>query len=245
MGMALAIVGTVCILYGIAVMLVGSGTWFFAFWFVVGAVVLAASFAVFTGKWDALTSAGRLAVMAVVIVLLAGFGFTQALIMQDFSDEGEPGLDYIIVLGAQVRDTGPSPVLQFRLDTACRYLKDNPGTMCIVSGGQGSNEHTAEANVMADYLVEHGIDSARIICEDRAENTSQNIAFSMAFFDPAHDSVGIVTNNFHVYRSLKLARKADIAHVCGIAAGSTPFYLPNNMVRESLGIAKDFLAGNL
>ena len=245
MGIALIVIGIICILYGIAIMMVGSGTWFFAFWYVLGAVVLFAAWIVMSGRWDALPAIARHVVEAVLALMLVGFAATQVLILQDFGDEGEPDLDYIVVLGAQVYEWGPSVVLQYRLDTACDYLQENPQTMCIVSGGQGFNEYTAEANVMADYLIGRGIDPSRIILEDRAENTGQNIAYSMAFFDPENDSVGIVTNNFHVYRGVRIAKKAGIAHVCGIAAGSSAPYLPNNMVRESLGIAKDFLEGNL
>ena len=245
MGIVLVILGIICILYGFAVMLVRSGTWFFAFWYVLGAVILAAAWVVLSGRWDGFPPITRHVVEGVVALLLVGFAATLVLIAQDFSDEGEPDLDYIIVLGAQVREQGPSRVLQNRLDAAYGYLCENEGTKCIVSGGQGPNEHTAEANVMADYLIARGIDPSRIIVEDRAENTVENIRFSMALIDPEHDRVGIVTNNFHVFRALRIARKAGMSHACGIAADSLPFYLPNNVARESLGIAKDFAMGNL
>ena len=245
MGIVLVILGVICVLYGIVIMRVGSGTWFFTFWYVLGAVILATAWVVLSGRWDGFPSIVRYVVEGVVALLLVGFIATLALIAQDFSDEGEPGLDYIIVLGAQVHERGPSRVLQNRLDAAYEYLRENEGTKCIVSGGQGPNEHTAEANVMADYLVERGIEPSRIIVEDRSENTVQNIRFSMALIDPERDHVGIVTNNFHVFRALRIARKAGMAHVCGIAAGSLPLYLPNNVARESLGIAKDFALGNV
>lgn len=245
MGVALVIIGIACILYGVAVMLVGSGTWFFAFWYVLGALVLAAAWFVMAGKWAALPDMARHVVCGVIAVLLAGFAFTQVLILKDFGGGGEPRLDFIVVLGAQVYEDRPSVVLQYRLDAARDYLKANPSTKCIVSGGQGPNEHTAEANVMADYLVQQGIDPARIIREDASENTKENIANSREIIGSPDASVGIVTNNFHQFRSLALARKQGMTRVCGIAAGSVPLYLPNNMVRESLGIAKDFLAGNM
>ena len=63
--------------------------------------------------------------------------------------------------------------------------------------------------------------------------------------DGAAPRVGIVTNDFHVYRALCVARKAGLANCCGIAAYSTPSFLPNNLLRESLGIVKDFVAGNI
>lgn len=245
MGVALIVIGIACILYGIAVMLAGSGTWFFAVWYAVGAIVLTAAWFIVSGRWDALPVIARHIAEGVLVAMLAGFAATLVAIAQDFDDEGEPGLDYLIVLGAQIRDDGPSAVLQYRLDAACDYLRANENTKCIVTGGQGFNEHAAEANVMADYLIGRGIDPARIIREDRAENTEQNIGYSMVFLDPKKDSVGIVTNNFHVFRSVRIARKAGMENVCGIAAESDLPYLPNNMVRESLGVAKDLLAGHL
>jgi len=53
-------------------------------------------------------------------------------------------------------------VLRYRLDEAYRYLKDDPETICIVSGGQGYNEPCQEAEVMKKYLEDKGIDSSRI-----------------------------------------------------------------------------------
>ena len=67
----------------------------------------------------------------------------------------------------------------------------------------------------------------------------------MSFIDPANDHVAIVTNDYHLFRGMAIARKQGIAHVSGIAAGATPWYLPNNMARESFGLAKDFVFGNL
>lgn len=245
MVVALAIIGVACALYGVAVMMVGSGMWFFAFWYVIAAVFLAAAWAVHAGWWEGLPVTARRAIGAVVGVMLVAYVATLGLQMKDFSDEGEPDLDYLIVLGAQVRDDGPSMVLRYRLDAAYDYMVANEGTTCIVSGGQGPNEPAPEADIMAAYLVGRGIDPSRIIRESASESTEQNIANSMAFFDPSADRVGIVTNNFHVFRGTTLARKAGIAHVCGIAAPSSPFFLPNNMTRESLGIAKGFLTGAL
>ena len=109
--------------------------------------------------------------------------------------EEAPDTDVIIVLGAQVRENGPSVVLRYRLDTAADYLRDNPSTICIVSGGQGYNEPVSEAVAMRDYLVARGIDETRIRMESASKNTVENMEFSKVFFDPAADSVGIVTNN--------------------------------------------------
>ena len=67
----------------------------------------------------------------------------------------------------------------------------------------------------------------------------------MAFIDPNTDQVGIVTNNFHVFRGTAIAHKQGIAYAYGIAAPSNCWYLPNNLLYETFGISKDFLKGNL
>ncbi|MCI9142979.1 MAG: YdcF family protein, partial [Lachnospiraceae bacterium] len=55
----------------------------------------------------------------------------------------------------------------------------------------------------------------------------------------------IVTNNFHMFRALGIARKQGYANVEGLAAGSVLGMGPNNLLREFLGVVKDFLVGNL
>ena len=97
---------------------------------------------------------------------------------------------------------------------------------------------------MCDYLVKRGIEPDRIILEDKSVNTEQNIRFSKDFLQADADKVGIVSNNFHVFRAVKLAKAAGYRNVVGIAAPATAFYLPNNMLREFFGVVKDFLMGH-
>ena len=52
-------------------------------------------------------------------------------------------------------------------------------------------------------------------------------------------ATGIVTNNFHVFRGVMIAKRYTDADVTGIAAFTEYQYLPNNMVRETFGILKD------
>lgn len=97
---------------------------------------------------------------------------------------------------------------------------------------------------MYDYLTARGISPERILLEDQSRNTSQNIRFSSRYFDKETDRIGIVTNNFHIFRALRLAEGVGYRSVCGIAAGSHPGLLLNNMLREFFGVVKDFLVGN-
>ena len=175
-------------------------------------------------------------------VVWQSFLIIEGLIISQMHVAGPDNLDYLIVLGAQVYKNGPSPVLKFRLDKAYEYLSANPETRCIVTGGQGSNEPFTEASCMADYLVKRGIDSGRIILEDKSTTTAQNLTNSMklisadtinhALDSNTTNTVGILTNDFHMFRAMQIARAQKIPNAYGISCGSTKVYLPNNMFRE-------------
>lgn len=238
--------GILLMLYGAAVAAIGSGTVFFLVWIFQGALCILAGILSASGITAHIPAVIRWAFTAVLLAGVVILGVCSALIGTRFAEKGEEGLDYLIVLGAQVRENGPSAVLKFRLDAAAAYLKDNEDTMCIVSGGKGYNEPLSEAEGMKRYLEEAGIDPGRIMMEDRSSNTTENIAFCMKLIkDPGAAGIGIVTNNFHLFRAMAIAQKAGLKDVRGIAAGSSAFYLPNNVLRECLGILKDKLQGNL
>ncbi|MGO5319651.1 YdcF family protein [Bifidobacterium boum] len=236
--------------YARAVYNTHTGTSFWLFWVALALALGVWAAAIWFHWWRALPNAARIPIGIVLCVALCGFGVSQAAIVSHMRDEGDRNLDYIIVLGAQVHRGSPSLVLRYRLDRAAEYLRANPGTTCIVSGGQGPNEPYAEARGMADYL-EHdaGIDASRIIEEPDSTTTVENLRNSRMIIDSASNtgsagnaasepSIGIVTNDFHVFRSLQIAHDQGYTDVQGIAAGSPRDMLLNNMVRESFAEAK-------
>lgn len=247
MYLVLLLLGIAFLIYFLCIaFFVGHGTNFYFIWLVLA--VAAAVFAVLTKKgffvnhfplWLRRTIAGIFCIGVLI------FGIVEGFIISGFFMEGQSGADYVIVLGAQMKINGPSKALQYRLDEAIRYLNENPSSKVIVSGGQGSDEHISEAQGMYEYLVERGIEKDRIIKEDKSVNTTQNLAFSAEYLDRERDSVAVVTNNFHVFRAVKIAEKAGYQNVCGIAAKGEPFLQINNMMREFFGVMKDFLFGNM
>ena len=190
----LIITGILCVLYGIMVFLIRSGTLFFGVWIVMGAGFLLLGWLTQIRFWARLPRMLRLFLLAAVIAAALLFAVCEGFVLRGFSSRAPADLDYLIVLGAQVRpDETPSSVLQYRLDAAVSYLRENPQTACIVSGGQGPNEPIAEADCMAAYLQQRGVDPARVIREDRSTNTMENIANSMALMSSPSARVGIVT----------------------------------------------------
>ena len=231
------ILAVLCCIYGIIILSGGSGTGFWVIWFAIAGILGALAFVIRNNLWSKMPLGFRVCMLVIFGVFLLSFLVIEGCIISRMNTQSEPGLDYIIVLGAQVRENGPSVVLQYRLDAAIDYLEDNPDTICIVSGGQGANEPFSEAQGMADYLEKKDISKERILLETESKTTAQNISYSMKML-PEGVHVGIVTNNFHMFRALQIAKKQGLTQVSGIAAASKPLYLPNNMLREYLAEIK-------
>lgn len=247
MYLILLIFGILCLGYFICIaFFVGHGTNFYFIWLFLGIGAVLFSFLLKKGIWDShIPLWFRRIFTAVFCVGILVFILVEGCIISGFGQKGPDGLDYLIVLGAQMKPSGPSKALQYRLDEAYRYLVENEGTQVIVSGGQGRDEHISEAQGMYDYLIEKGIDEGRIIREAKSANTFQNLTFSGEFLEKERDRVGVVSNNFHVFRALRIAKKAGYQEVYGIAAKGELFLQLNNMMREFLGVVKDFLVGNI
>ena len=234
-----------CFLYCFIVFRIRSGNHFYLIWALGGFFFLGMAAVLRFDLWIRVPlplRRGMLCILAAGVVL---FVVAEGCIFAHYRDKGRPDLDYIIVLGAQMKPGGPSVVLKFRLDAAYDYLTANEDTLCVVSGGQGSNEPCSEAEGMYAYLVERGIAPERILMEDQSTDTSENIAFSAALIGGTDKDVVIVTNNFHVFRGVMLARHAGFENACGISARSNIYFQPNNLVREFFGIMKDLVCGNL
>ena len=227
-------------LYSVAVYMVGSGTFSFIIW--IFAVLFFAFLYLMDKKniWPEVPKVLRYIFRTIVAIGLGVFIICQGCILTQFFSKGDSGADYIIVLGAQMRDWGPSVVYKARIDSAIEYLNNNPDTKVIVTGGQGANESISEGEGGKIYLVEQGIKEDRIVIEKESLDTDENISNALSLIDTTNDmTIGIVTNNFHVFRGVMIAKKYTNADVSGIAAFTEYQYLPNNMVRETFGILKD------
>ncbi len=157
---------------------------------------------------------------------------------------GDPQV--MIILGCQVRESGPSVLLQDRLDEALTYLDDHPDMTVVVSGGQGDDEPTSEAQAMAQYLVEHGVEEEQVLLEGDSHNTTQNFQYSKSLLDQENvdysGGVLVVSNGFHLTRARMLAERAGFDDVSTLAAPES--HLPSRLymyIREPLALVKSFV----
>ncbi len=240
----LAVVGVASAAYGFAFVFSETKNRFFYFWFVLAAALIAPAILMAVGAWNGIPLALRCAVGLVLLLFVVYEVVVFIAIGRHFNEYAADGLDYVVALGAQVLSGKPGRTFSRRLNAAREYLCRNPRSRCIVCGAQGSNEEVPEAHAGRDYLVERGIDSNRILLEDRSYSTVQNLQNAAKLVDPTHDAIAIVTSNFHMARSLAIARKSGFNHVSGIAVETNRRELLNSIVRESFAWAKDILSGN-
>ena len=178
MGLLCILGALFCFAYCGVVFMIRSGSRFYLVWAAGGICLLGLFCVLHFGVWDRAPLLLRRMFCLLAVVGAVLFVIVEGCIISHYRDKGRDGLDYIIVLGAQMKEKGPSAVLQFRLDAAYAYLMNNEDTVCIVSGGQGRNEPCSEAEGMYAYLTQKGIPEQRILMEDQSTDTAENIAYS-------------------------------------------------------------------
>ena len=176
-------------------------------------------------------------------------GVTEAIIIE--ASFGDPGVncEYIVVLGAKVREDGPSVSLQNRIDGAYAYLMAHPDAVAVVSGGQGADEPMSEAQCMYDNLTAMGISPERIWMEDKATNTRENIRFSLDLIEEKTgrrpEQIGLVSSEYHLYRAGLLSRAENVTSY-GIPARTSWVTLRiNYYLREIVAVWYYTLLGGL
>lgn len=168
------------------------------------------------------------------------FAIIEIPIIDESSGDGDFDTDYLIVLGAAVHGDTPSLSLVERLGAAKDYLDAHPNTVAIVSGGQGSGENMSEAQAMYDWLCKNGIDSERIIKEDKAVSTYANLKFSREIIngltDKSDPTIAVVSSEYHLCRAKLIAKSLDM-EIHTVPAHTTYFTVKlNYFIREAFGV---------
>lgn len=242
------ILGVLCFLYYVGIVIyAGINTSFAWIWLFGAALFLFLRYALIyqsthPGTWlrYVTVGAGVLIIAGTLIIVIAGSRIAGAMVRRPEAD-----LEYVIVLGAQVRGTSPSRALRKRLDRAVEYAGDNPQTVFILSGGQGPDEGISEAECMYNYMTDKGIVKERLLLEDRSTSTLENLRFSDELYRLKEKSVGILSNNFHIYRAMALATRLGYTDISGIPAPSDIGMQPHNILREICSLLVESLRGNV
>ena len=192
------------------------------------------------------------AVVFKIICILLILGFLAAAVTAGFivraAHPGElPECDYVVVLGAGVRGTVPSLALRERVNAAYDYLTANPQAIAVLSGGQGPGEDITEAACMYRELTDMGIDPSRLLMEDKATSTIENLRFSLDLLEAETGArpgkIAIVSSEYHIFRSCLFAKFLGLEAV-GVPARTAWFTLRlNYYLREIVAVWKHLILG--
>ena len=145
----------------------------------------------------------------------------------------------ILVLGASVTSDGvPSPILQDRLDTAIDLYKKGVAPKLLLSGDNGQMVYN-EVKAMQNYALEAGVDENDIYLDHAGFSTYESIYRAKYIFKV--DSMIVVTQTYHLYRSLYGCRRMGITAMGAAADQYTYAGQEKREVREVLARDKDFV----
>ncbi len=131
--------------------------------------------------------------------------------------------DVIIILGAAVWPSGPSPVLQARTEHGLNIYAQGLGDYFILSGGLGLHPPT-EAEAMNQELLERNIEPNSIFLEKRSTSTMENLMYSKQIMsEQGFKTAVIVTDPFHIKRALLIAEDIGIT-AFGAPTKNSPLY---------------------
>lgn len=143
---------------------------------------------------------------------------------------------YIIVLGCGLMNGAEvTPLLAGRIQKGMEAYRQNPGARLVFSGGKGSGEALPEGEAMKRYAVEKGVPEEDILVEAQSVNTRENLQLSYRLIQrDAQGDTGnllVVTNRYHVFRALLLAKHLGIP--CDGRGSRTKLYFAlNAFIRE-------------
>ena len=192
----------------------------------------------------------RVCTIVFTLALICGlilFGVTEYFIIRASFGTPETQVDYLVVLGAKVRQDGPSVSLWDRIYETVSYLNAHPDTIAIVSGGQGEDEPITEAKSMHDELVKLGISEDRIWMEYKATSTDENLRYSLDLIEEKTgrrpQTLGVLSSEYHLFRASLMAKKLGVEFV-GVPAKTTKItQLINHAMREVAGVWHFYIFG--
>ena len=255
--MLLCVLAGVCFLLGVYMLTVFTAVRFSGMLFCCAGAVLIL-FAVFS-KFKSYGKKWAVYCQRVLCVLLAAgfclFFAMEAWVLEWARTDEETPVAAVVVFGAGVNGTVPSLSLKVRLEAVLDYIQDKPDIPIVVSGSQGPGEDITEARCMADWLVAHGVEEGRILLEEQADNTEQNVRCSEIILaehgvDPL-SSVAYVTADYHLCRAVyhaagssrytRVYQSEEYPYVVPVAAKMPEQYWPitvNYYIREAFAMAR-------
>lgn len=145
--------------------------------------------------------------------------------------------DCILILGAGVKDGKPKPMLRDRLLAGIELYKSGAAEKIIMSGDHGRADYD-EVNVMRAFALEQGVRAEDIFLDHAGFSTYDSVYRAKNIFGA--ENIIIVSQKYHLYRALYIAKKLDVK-AAGVSADLNTYggQLKRD-IREIIARDKDF-----
>ena len=145
--------------------------------------------------------------------------------------------DVILVMGAAQFDGRPSEILQSRLQESLKIYKAGFAPKIYTVGSGAPGDRTTEAAASRAWLIDNGVKRSNISAIAKGRDTlSSTQAYAEVMKKAKLNSVVIVTDPYHCFRSVKMAKDLGLAASCA-AVESGPASVANSgykyLARES------------
>jgi SanA protein len=147
-------------------------------------------------------------------------------------------IDCILVLGAGVWGDKPSPMLEDRLIQGIELYKNNVSNKIIMSGDHGSEEYD-EVNIMKQFAIGREVASEDIFMDHAGFSSYESLYRAKEIFKVK--KIIIVTQEYHLYRALYIAKQLGI-EAYGVSADPRQYAGQfSREIREIFARDKDFI----
>ncbi len=187
----------------------------------------------------------KLVLIAVAAILLFGalilLAINLTVVLGTRADIRNPDKEedylYALILGAKVHEGGIlSDMLRDRMDAGIALYQEGSVKKLLLSGDNSGK--WGEVTAMKEYAMKNGIPEADIIMDEEGFSTYESLSRAKQVY--GIEKLVIVTQKYHLYRALYIAKHMDITAVgCDAALHSYGGQLYRE-IREILARVKDF-----
>ena len=186
----------------------------------------------------------KIMIIGIIILMIAIFSLniyvvnsTKNEIVKEENVSNIEGVDCILILGAGIWGDKPSPMLEDRLKEGIVLYKQGT-TKKIIMSGDHSREDYDEVKIMKEYAESEGVPSEDIFMDHAGFSSYDSVYRAKEIFGV--QKMIIVTQRYHLYRSLYIAKKLGI-EAYGIESNLRTY--PGQVfreIREILARDKDY-----
>ncbi len=146
-------------------------------------------------------------IIPTLLLLLLLRLIVSAVSIKNYAEQSEEqSADAIIVLGAAVTNSEPSPVFRERINHAINLYTGDYAPVIIFTGGVGEGKSISEAEAAAIYAVAQGIPQNAILLDTLSRTTGENLEYAHELMiNSSIEEVIIVSDPLHMKRAVLMA----------------------------------------